>query len=95
MHYLYILYSQSVDKYYVGESNNVEERLLKHNVHSYEGSFTKIASDWQVVLIFECVSRNQAISLEKFIKKMKSKIFIKKIVSNPDILTEIISKNNF
>nr|WP_294774038.1 GIY-YIG nuclease family protein [uncultured Flavobacterium sp.] len=95
MHYLYIIYSSKVNKFYVGETDDMELRLLKHNNHSYEGSFTKIAEDWQVVLLFECRSRNQSLLLEKFIKSMKSKIFIQKIIENPEILGDIISKNNF
>ena len=79
----------------MGETDDMELRLLKHNNHSYEGSFTKIAEDWQVVLLFECRSRNQSLLLEKFIKSMKSKIFIQKIIENPEILGDIISKNNF
>jgi len=68
---------------------------LKHNNHLYEGYFTKIAEDWEVVLSFECSSKSQSLLLEKFIKRMKSKIFIQKIVENPKILDEIISKNKF
>ncbi|MBP6556929.1 MAG: GIY-YIG nuclease family protein [Flavobacterium sp.] len=95
MHFLYILHSSSANKFYVGETDNIDSRLLKHNNHSYDGSFTKIAEDWRVVLQFECVSKHQALQLEKFIKKMKSKIFIQKTIINPEILTDIISKNNF
>ena len=93
MHYLYIIYSPKVNKFYVGETDNIALRLLKHNNHSYEGSFTKIAEDWEVVMSFECSSKSQSLSLEKFIKRMKSKIFIQKIIENPKILDEIISKN--
>ena len=73
----------------------MEERLIKHNNHSYQGSFTKISEDWKIVLVFECVSRSQAVLLEKFIKKMKSKIFIQKIIVDNEILKEIIFKNNY
>jgi putative endonuclease len=95
MHYLYIIYSSKVNKFYVGETDDVELRLLKHNNHSYQGSFTKIADDWEAVMLFECFTRNQSLLLEKFIKSMKSKIFIQKIIENPKILEDIISKNNF
>jgi putative endonuclease len=95
MHYLYIIYSPKGDKFYVGETNNLALRLFKHNNHTYEGSFTKMANDWEVVLSYECNSKNQSLSLEKFIKKMKSKIFIQKIIENPKILEDIISKNGF
>ncbi|MCA6422201.1 MAG: GIY-YIG nuclease family protein [Flavobacterium sp.] len=95
MHFIYILFSKTTNKFYVGETDNIEIRLSKHNQHSYEGSFTKIAADWKVVLLFPCVSREQAIRLEKFIKNMKSKVFIQKLIINPEILKDIISKNKF
>jgi putative endonuclease len=65
---------------------------MKHNQHSYSNSFTKIANDWQLVLAFECVNRTNALYLENFIKRMKSKVFIEKIISNSEILTDILSK---
>ena len=92
MHHLYILYSKSANKFYIGETHNIDERIIKHNQHSYSDSFTKIANDWELVLLFNCANREEAIFLEKFIKKMKSKIFIEKIISNHAILEDIISK---
>lgn len=52
-HYLYILHSNSTNKYYIGETSDVSFRLNLHNSHEFKGSFTKIASDWEVKLIFE------------------------------------------
>ena len=92
MHYLYILYSKSTTKYYVGETHNIEERLIKHNQHTYSGSFTKIANDWDLILLFNCSNKEEAVFLERFIKKMKSRIFIEKIIKNPSILEDILSK---
>lgn len=31
MHYVYILYSEKCDRYYIGFSTNVEIRLVRHN----------------------------------------------------------------
>ncbi|WP_238934428.1 GIY-YIG nuclease family protein [Aurantibacter crassamenti] len=50
MHYLYILHSKSIDKYYTGESVKPEERLVLHNQHHFKSGFTKAASDWEIVL---------------------------------------------
>ncbi len=66
MHYLYILYSKSTTKYYVGETHNIEERLIKHNQHTYSGSFTKIANDWDLTLLFNCSNKEEAIFLERY-----------------------------
>ena len=92
MHFLYIIYSRSTDKFYIGETYNVMERVEKHNSHYYPSSYTKIAQDWEMVLSFECINENNAIYLEKFVKKMKSKKFIKKIIADPSILKDILYK---
>jgi len=92
MHYLYIIFSNSLNKFYVGESHNIEERLFKHNMHSYKGAFSKIANDWHIVLSKNCNSKKEALFLEAFIKRMKSKKFILKIIDNPAILDDILSK---
>jgi len=73
MHYLYIIFSNSLNKFYVGESHNVEERLQKHNNHSYKDAFSNIANDWVIVLSKKCASRDDALFLESFTKRMKSK----------------------
>ncbi len=80
MHYLYIIFSKSLNKYYIGESHNIEERLEKHNNHTYKGAFTKIANDWYIVFSKKYNSKEDALFLEAFIKRMKSKKFIYKII---------------
>ena len=91
-HFLYILHSKTSTKYYVGETHDVKERILEHNQHKYANSFSKIANDWTLALAFECNDRSEALFLERFVKKMKSKIFIEKIIRNPEILSDILSK---
>jgi putative endonuclease len=46
--------------------------------------------DWIIKLEFKTRTRDEAIFLERFIKKMKSKKFIEKIISKPAIFTEIL-----
>lgn len=92
-HFLYILFSKSKDSFYIGESHNVEERLVKHNTHVYNPKcFTKIANDWEIALKYPCKSKEDALYVERYIKRMKSKKFILKIIDNHDILTDILQK---
>ncbi|MBS3738884.1 GIY-YIG nuclease family protein [Mesohalobacter halotolerans] len=92
LHFVYIIYSKKIDRYYVGETHNVEKRLILHNNGNYEGPFTKIANDWRVVLKFKCVNRSKSIFLKKFIKRMKSRKFIEKVIQNPEILSDLLTK---
>ncbi|MBT0607422.1 GIY-YIG nuclease family protein [Aequorivita echinoideorum] len=92
MHFLYIIYSKAIDRYYIGESPDVSMRLEQRNNHYFKKNFTKAAKDWQVLLRYECTDRNGALLLEKFLKKMKSRVFLEKVISNPEILTDILKK---
>ena len=92
MHYLYILYSKSVSRYYVGETSDIDNRLSQHNAHYFYKSFTKSAEDWEVVLSKKCSTKADSVYLERFIKRMKSSKFIEKIIEDRKILDEILLK---
>ena len=81
-------------KYYTRESPDPEHRLVQHNSHYFQNNFTKATEDWIIQLEFKTRTRNEAIFLERFVKKMKSKKFIEKIISKPAILIEILEKTN-
>ncbi len=84
MFWVYIIFSKSLNRYYTGESHDLTERLLLHNQHIFSKAHTTKASDWKFQWCLPCISRKQARSIEAFIKKMKSRKFLKRlIVSDP------------
>ncbi|ADY28635.1 GIY-YIG nuclease family protein [Cellulophaga lytica] len=90
-HFIYFLYSKSIDRFYIGETSNLKNRLILHQKQHYKGSFTKSAKDWEIVFSKKCDSKQDALFLEKFIKRMKSKKFILKVIKNPEILDDILN----
>lgn len=92
MHTLYIIYSKSLDNYYTGETDKIEIRLKLHNNHHFKNAFTKSANDWIIVLNYTCETKQNTVFLEKFIKRMKSRKFIEKIIKDNTILVDILSK---
>jgi len=90
MHFVYILYTPSKDRYYVGESAFVSGRLDQHNEGFYKGAATKLASDWELFLEIECSDRSQALKIEHFIKKQKSRKFIERLKLDPKIIKDIL-----
>ena len=76
---VYILYSQRLDKYYVGSSSNPELRLKYHNMG--EKGWTKRGIPWELVFQQEFQDKKYAMEKEKFIKKQKSKQFIEYLIS--------------
>jgi len=80
MFYLYIIYSEKLDKFYVGYSSDLKERLRKHN--SSNKSFTGNSNDWKIVYTEEYKSKNDVMFREKQIKKWKSRKLIMKLIRN-------------
>ena len=79
MHYVYILHSQSADKYYIGSSSNPEGRLLAHNHPSNKG-FTKRYQPWDLVFKKQCQTKAEAEAAERKIKAYKSRKMIEQIL---------------
>jgi putative endonuclease len=77
---VYILYSQSKDKYYVGYTQNPRERLIKHNAGATLS--TRAGIPWIMVYKEEYADKTAAIIRENTIKKMKSRKYIEKLISD-------------
>ena len=72
--YVYVLYSSSLERYYVGSTDNVEKRLSQHN--SGRGYFTGKGCPWNLITNIECKSRSEAMRLEIQIKKRGIKRYL-------------------
>ena len=77
-HYVYILRSLKDRKYYVGETADVNARLIFHN--SGKQRSTKNRIPFQLVLSEIFSSRSQALRREKEIKSWKGGIKFKALV---------------
>ena len=78
-YFVYILKSQSADKYYIGSSLDPERRLKFHN--TIEKGFTSRYRPWELVYIKEYSSKKEALSAERKIKSWKSKKKVIKLIN--------------
>jgi putative endonuclease len=69
MYTLYILYSKSIDSYYVGYTNSIDRRLAEHN--RKKGKFTDRGIPWEIVYSENFKSKEEAMDREMFIKSKK------------------------
>ena len=75
MHYfVYILQSEKSGIYYKGQTNNVFDRLAKHN-KGYVKS-TKPYRPWKLVFCTNVETRSEAVKLESKLKNLKSRLRI-------------------
>jgi len=83
-YFLYILKSQSAEKYYTGISANPELRLSYHN--TFEKGFTSRYRPWEIAFTKEYPSKEIAHQIELKIKNWKSKKMIEKILTGEIIV---------
>ncbi len=69
--FVYILYSEKFDKFYIGQTNNYESRLQMHNSGHVKSTSPFIP--WIRVCLIQKVSRADAMTLEKKIKNLNRK----------------------
>ncbi len=74
MYYTYILQSQKTGRLYIGQTEDIEHRLLLHN-SNYVTS-TKNKGPWLLIHVVEFDSRSEAYQLEQKLKKWKSRVRI-------------------
>jgi putative endonuclease len=77
---VYIIYSATLDKYYVGQTENVKQRLEQHN--SGVSKFTSSAKDWEIKYLEAFGSREAALKREKEIKNKKSRKYIQWLIND-------------
>jgi putative endonuclease len=68
MFHIYILYSSKIDRFYKGQTDNLSNRMKRHN-GGFE-KFTKNGVPWKLIWSTEKESRSQAKQLESKLKKM-------------------------
>ena len=82
MFYVYILQSLKDGSYYIGQTNNVSNRLERHNSQRQLATRSKVP--WELVYTEPFPTRSQAVRREREIKNWKSRQAIKELLNNND-----------
>jgi putative endonuclease len=77
-YFVYIVYNKENEKFYIGQTNNLERRVFEHN-NKRTNYTAKYSGNWILVRkeVFGC--RTEAIQRENFLKRQRNKDFYKKI----------------
>ena len=81
--FVYILFSNTLDKFYVGHTQNLTDRIYRHNNSGSKS--TKNASDWKLVYSEQLSNRSEAYKREMEIKKKKSRKYIENLISDTQL----------
>ena len=74
-YFVYILFSESIQKFYIGQTNNIEHRLKRHNQGSEK--YTSKGTPWALVWYASKESRSDAVIFERKLKNLKQSRLVK------------------
>ncbi len=74
MYYTYILFSETTGKLYIGQTNNLEVRIKRHNAG--KNFSTKSGSPWELIFSKSFNTRSEAMKYEKYLKSIKNNIYL-------------------
>ena len=77
-HYVYIIYNKKYDKFYIGQTYDLNKRVEEHN-NRLSKYTAKYEGGWEIVHYEKYSSRADALKREGFLKKQKNKDFYRKI----------------
>ena len=80
MWFTYILYSEKLDRFYIGYSDNIAWRLERHN--QGWGRYTKGGIPWRLVYSEAYELKKDAMHRERQLKQQKSRKFIEHLIAN-------------
>jgi len=80
MFYTYILKSKSSGRFYIGQTDNLEMRIKRHNENTVKS--TKNRGPWDLVHCESHFTRSEALIRERYLKSLKSKIAIEQLITD-------------
>ena len=77
---VYVLYSATRDRYYVGQTNDLPDRIRRHN--EGRNKATKSGGVWTLVYSEQYETRSEAVRRESEIKARKSRRYIEGLIKS-------------
>jgi putative endonuclease len=84
MFIVYVLYSQTFDKIYVGYTSNLEQRFKSHNELAKKG-WTVRFRPWSILFTEQFSSKELASAREKQLKSAKGRLYIRQQIGQSKI----------
>ena len=90
----YILFSKTLNSFYVGACNGpLEERVINHNNKKYGlRKYTSRSTDGILYLKLDALDFGHAVRMERKIKSMKSRKYLENLYKYPELRRKLIKQ---
>jgi putative endonuclease len=80
MYKVYVIYNKSADKFYIGQTVNLNDRIKLHNTKAFNSYTSRFDGEWQLIYSEEVGTRQEALKREKQLKSYQGRLFVKKFI---------------
>ena len=82
MYKVYAIYNQEADKIYIGQTQDLERRLLQHAERTFKGYTSSFPGKWELIHQESVATRPEALSREKQLKSHRGRDYIRSKIGN-------------
>lgn len=80
MYTVYAIYNSAVDKFYIGQTADLETRLEQHNTKVFRGYTSRFDGRWVLIYSEAVPTRQEAIVRERQLKSFQGRKFVKRFI---------------
>lgn len=80
MYTVYAIYNMAAQKYYIGQTKDINDRLRMHNNHTFKSYTSRFLGEWILIYQESVATRSEALNREKQLKSGNGRAFIKSLI---------------
>ncbi len=74
---VYALHNKEAGKIYIGQTRDLENRIILHNTHMFKGYTSRFRGEWKIIFTQFFSTRQEALIREKQLKSFRGREFIR------------------
>ncbi len=80
MYVVYAIYNSDAQKIYIGQTEDIINRLRLHNEHTFRGYTSRFRGEWKLIYSESVTTRSEALRREKQLKSGNGRAYIKSLL---------------
>jgi putative endonuclease len=80
MFVVYAIHNSQANKIYIGQTEDIKERLRLHNEHIFKGYTSRFRGEWKLIYQESVPTRSEALRREKQLKSGNGRAYIKSLL---------------
>ena len=74
---VYVLYNKEFNKIYIGQTRDLENRIILHNKQIFKGYTSRFKGEWRIIFSEYFLTRQQALIRERQLKSFRGREFVR------------------